>query len=177
MLHLYCRLFPLLALGQSPGCIQYTPFDDPAPPLHCSSHLTSCHYVTPPTPLSLQGTEQQLERLLSQLQPALTSGELGRECLEGFLFLYCLQAYSVCGQEVGGVFESSVGVPCEGDCEQVISGDCGTQEWGYLTNIVGQLRVAEVLDLPALMSLVECGETDGGGGACLTLSQGTMVVM
>lgn len=167
-----CRTLALLTTAQSPGCVQYLP-TSPTPPLQCSTHLIPCHYVTTPSSLSLQATEQQLERLLGQIQPALTNGELRRRCLDGFLFLYCLQVYGICGQEVGGAFESSGrAVVCEGDCIEVITEDCRVQEWGYLTNIVAQLRTAAVLELPSLMGLTECANTTTTGrGACLTRSQ------
>ena len=130
-------------------------------------------------------------RLLSQIQPGISTGELSQACLEGFLSLYCLQAHRVCGVRwqqgdmMGGASggfapEGEVGSVCAEDCVQVIAGECGGDQvggggWSYLMNIVGQLRNAGTLTtLPPLMGLDECNRTDetsGGEGFCLTPTQ------
>ena len=145
------RRFPCFVTSQQ--CTQYhLQGNDP-----CSPHLTSCHYVTTPTSLSLSATDNQLGDLLGQVRPALTNGALRRECLDAFLSLYCLQAYRVCGRLVGGVFETVEGAVCPEDCVGVVSGVCGREEWSYLTNVVQELRGSGIVDLPPLVQLQDCG--------------------
>jgi hypothetical protein len=57
---------------------------------------------------------------------------------------------------------------------QVITEACGTEEWDFLVNIVRQLRTAEVLTLPALTEITNCGDIEEpeGEGACYSLAQG-----
>lgn len=161
--------------AQAPHCIPYTlpSSSSSSSGLQCSSHLTPCHYVTTPTtgttPLSLSATERQLERIVSQIQPGLADGVVQRECLDGFLFLYCLQTYAVCGQEVGVVYMPGSLGACAGDCVRVVNETCGEVGWRYLTNIVDQLRSEE---LPPLLGLAECEREVGGEQSCLSLEQG-----
>ena len=45
---------------------------------------------------------------------------------------------------------------CSSACEGVIDSECGENFWSFLTNIVEQLRQADI-QLPALKQSSECG--------------------
>ena len=141
---------------QAPECIQYALPSTLSPDLQCSAHLTPCHYVTMPMPLTLETTENQLANVQSQIQPTLNNGELSRQCLDAFLFVYCLQTYTICGQLMSGVYVDGGRDVCAEDCIQSISLQCETQEWAHLTNVIDQLRGNNLIGLPPLRQLQEC---------------------
>ncbi len=125
--------------------------------------------------LSLETAENQLANVLSQVQPSLTTGQLQRQCLDAFLFVYCFQSYKVCGKLVGGVYMQGGGAICEEDCIQAISVRCENREWTYLTNVINQFRGNGLLQLPSLRQLQECsGNGTTSQQSCPSLEEGKL---
>lgn len=131
--------------------------------LWCSDWFSRCDCVSIQSSSNEGGNELTLSEAENQLDLIINQAEVfsvSSNCRNSFVSLYCHQVYALYQGTHAARLSSHTGqTVCPEDCKAVISKDC-RDDWTILSNIIAQFIERGTIQLPSLIQLEECGDSE-----------------